>query len=156
MTDIYSHFKKNNKGVKIDRNKFRKLVSEYLKHVTETVINGKAVRLPSKMGSLTVVGKKIKPTINKETGEIEGLSPDWVATWKLWNEKPETKEKGEKIYFLNEHSDFVRYRFQWSKRNIFCENKNYYSLQICWAGKRKLASTIKQGKEYFINHKQYK
>ena len=156
MIDIYRYFKSNNKDIKIDRVEFRNLISNYLQHVTSTVINGKAVRLPGKMGSLTVVGKKIKPKIDKETGEIIGLSPDWAATWKLWNAKPEAKEKKEKIYFLNEHSDFVRYKFQWSKRNIYCENKNYYSLQICWAGKRKLASTIKQGKEYFINHKQYK
>lgn len=155
IQQIYSDFKKKNKGFPIDRDTYKKIVDKYLQHFTDLVISGKAVRIPGKMGSLTVVGKKVKPRIDKETGEIVGLSPDWAKTLKLWNEKPEARKKGEKIYFLNEHSDYIRYKFLWSKRNIYCEHKNYYSLQMCWAAKRTLASEIKKGKEYFVNHKQY-
>lgn len=140
---------------KIPAKDFKNISYAFLESVIEDVFSGKVVRLPAKMGHLSIVGRKIKPKVNPETGEIEGLAPDWKSTYKMWNKNPEKKEKKEIIYFLNEHTQTIRYRFFWSKKNIYSEYKDFYTLVMCRKVKRLMAKQIFEGKEYFVNNKTY-
>ena len=54
---------------------------------------------------------------------------------------------------MNEHSDGVRYCFNWGLRNIMLKNKSYYVLKMTRENKRNLYKAILNGQEYEIIRK---
>ena len=149
------HMVKDAKFKDISEKDFKNIGTLFMKSILEDVFAGYTVRLPSKMGSLSIVGKKVKPTVDKVTGQIVGLAPDWKSTYALWNKNSEAKNNKEVVYFLNEHSQTIRYRFFWSKRRIFSEYKDFYTLVMCRSAKRALAKKIFNGSEYYVNTKNF-
>lgn len=117
--------------------------------VVGKILDGHTVTLPERLGRISVVGKKVNPTIG-ENGEIKGLAPDWVETKKLWERDPQAKENKQLVYHFNEHTNSVRYKFIWSKSRVLVQNKTVYSLKMTRTNKRELSSRIKEGKEYYI------
>ena len=83
-----------------------------------------------------------------EEGNIKGLSPNWKKTKELYDRCPECKEKRQIVYNMNEHSDGIRYSFNWGLRNVMLKNKSYYVLKMTRANKRDLYRSILSGKEY--------
>ncbi len=139
--------------VRITNAEYIKIVNGFMKFIADKVINGEDVKLPNRMGSLVVIGKKIKLKI-ADNGFITGASVDWKATNELWARNPEAKQKKKRIYFFNEHSNGIRYNVRWFKGAITSRYKNIYSFQ---SSRRflssKISSEIKKGKEYKIELK---
>lgn len=130
---------------------YKTVLENFSLFVVEEVFKNNIVKFPEKFGTLQVVGKEIKPRIDKETGEIaKGLAPDWASTRKLWKENSEAKREKTVIYFLNEHTQRVRFRVRWSKKYIFTENKEFYTFRLSRKNKRILKSLIKNKKEFQI------
>ena len=62
----------------------------------------------------------------------------------------ESKVQGKIVYFLNEHSDYYKFRFLWSKKNSLLINKTRYQFVATRANKRRLAQIIKNKEHDYI------
>tara|TARA_R110000850_G_scaffold254071_2_gene379391 strand:- start:931 stop:1389 length:459 start_codon:yes stop_codon:yes gene_type:complete len=123
------------------------LTAEYNKFLINKVQEGKEVTLPSRMGTLSIIGRKTKIRFD-ENGNIEGLAPDWVKTKALWKSNPEAKAKRKRIFHINSNTDGVRYKYLWSKKNVLVENKTLYSLRLTRTNKRTVHTKIVDGAQY--------
>lgn len=121
--------------------------NEYNRFLAEKVLEGHEVTLPSRLGTLSIIGKKQKISVDDD-GKIKGLAPDWVKTKELWERSPEAKAKKQLIYHTNSHTDNTRYKFLWSKNRILIQNKILYSLKMTRDNKRAVHNLIKEGKQY--------
>lgn len=131
----------------VDIQSYLLLTAAYNTFLIDKVLDGKEVTLPSRMGTLSIVGRK--QTIRfDEDGKIEGLAPDWVKTKELWATNPEAKKNKKLVYHMNSHTDNVRYKFLWSKKNVLVENKTLYSLRLTRTNKRAVHAKIMEGAQY--------
>lgn len=146
LRDSYKLYKETVENP-VDIKTYLLLTAEYNKFLINKVLEGKEVTLPSRMGTLSILGKKHKIKIG-ENGEILGLAPDWVETKKLWEKSPEAKEAKKLIYHTNSHTEGVRYKFLWAKKNVLVENKTLYSLRLTRTNKRAVHQKIIDGAQY--------
>lgn len=131
----------------IDIKTYLLLSADYNKFLIDKVLDGKEVTLPSRMGTLSILGKEQIIKYNEE-GKITGLAPDWVKTKKLWESNAKAKIKKQLVYHTNSHTDNVRYKFLWSKKNVLVENKTLYSLRLTRTNKRAVHQKIIEGTQY--------
>lgn len=145
MINIRSTYKEYQRVSKkpVDMTTYTQILAKYNKFLVQKVIEGHKVCLPSRLGYLSIVGKKIEIRSDKK-----GLAPDWVSTKKYWEENPEAKEKKTLLYHLNLHSDMTRYKFRWSKNKVWLKNKSLYNLRMTRANKRAVHKAILAGTEY--------
>ena len=147
LTDSYSLYKEKY-GDEVSKSDYVKIASAFIKFIMYRIIHhSDTIQLPFKMGTLNVVGRKQKIKYDEE-GNIKGLSPNWKKTKELYDRCPECKEKRQIVYNMNEHSDGIRYSFNWGLRNVMLKNKSYYVLKMTRANKRDLYRSILSGKEY--------
>lgn len=118
----------------------------YNKFLINKVLEGEEVTLPSRLGTLSIQGRK--PKIRMEDGQIRGLSPDWVKTKKLWEENEQARLKKQLVYHTNSHTDGYRFKWHWSKLNVLVENKTLYALRVTRANKRAVHKKILEGVPY--------
>ena len=90
------------------------------------MLNSKEVKLTCRMGTLQIVKHQPK--------EYTGKSLRW--DWKS------TRELGKPVYYLNEHSNFFKYRFFWSKQDCIIPNRIKYMFVASRENKRDLAKLI--------------
>lgn len=149
LRNIRESFKyyKNTSRNPVDIKTYINLCNDYNKFLISKVLDGEEVTLPSRMGTLSIVGTKQKITYD-ENGNVRGLAPDWVKTKQLWDRNPEAKERKQLVYHTNEHSSNIRYKFFWSKARVLVTNKTLYSLQVTRSNKRAVHNKIMQGREY--------
>ncbi len=124
-----------------------RIANSYMEFLMDKVLDGEEVTLPSRLGTLSIIGKKQKVSLD-EDGKIKGLAPDWVKTKQLWDSNPQAKEKKQLLYHTNSHTDNTRYKFFWSKQRILIQNKILYSLKITRDNKRAVHNLILKGKQY--------
>ena len=162
LTDSYTLYKERYKD-KLDRNgeeipivsksDYVNIASSFIKYIMYRIIHhSDTIHLPFKTGMLEVLGRKQKISFD-EDGNIKGLSPNWKKTKELYDRCPECKEKRQIVYNMNEHSDGIRYCFNWGLRNIYLKNKSYYVLKMSRANKRDLYKAILDGREYQLAQK---
>ncbi len=149
MKNLRESYKLYKKSVEnpVDIKTYLTLAADYNKFLIRKVLEGKEVTLPSRMGTLSILGKEQKIRYDDE-GNIVGLAPDWVETKKLWAENPEAKAAKKLLYHLNSHTDNVRYKYLWSKKNVLVENKTLYSLRLTRTNKRAVHNKIMEGVQY--------
>lgn len=123
------------------------LAGEYNKFLIDKVLEGKEVTLPSRMGTLSILGKEQNIRFDEE-GKIVGLAPDWVKTKELWKNNPQAKLEKKRVFHTNSHTENVRYKYLWSKRNVLVENKTLYSLRLTRTNKRAVHQKILDGAQY--------
>ena len=131
----------------VDIKTYLLLAADYNKFLIDKVLTGKEVTLPSRMGTLSITGKKQEIKFD-EDGKVTGLAPDWVKTKELWANNPQAKKEKKRIFHTNDHTDNVRYKFLWSKKNVLVENKTLYSLRLTRTNKRAVYSKILKGAQY--------
>jgi hypothetical protein len=146
LRDSYTSYKKSVDNP-MEMKVYLKLVGDYNKFLLSKVLEGKEVTLPSRMGTLSIVGRESVIRFDKD-GKIVGLAPDWVKTKKLWDSNPKAKAERKRIFHTNSHTDNVRYKYLWSKRNVLVENKTLYSLRLTRTNKRAVHSNILDGVQY--------
>lgn len=135
-------------GNKLRLDDFNRIVSLFMKFIMAKVFAGYEVKLPARLGSIQVVGRKVKPRFGAD-GKIVGLAPNWPQTKKLWESNPEAKKNKEIVYCFNEHSDGYRYRLLWSRKGVLLKNKSVYSFRLSRSNKRTINKLIKEGKEFY-------
>ena len=125
------------------------LNAEYNKFLIGKVLDGKEISLPSRMGTLSIVGKKQAVRFD-ENGQVIGLAPDWVKTKALWEANPEAKKLKKRIFHTNSHTGNIRYKYVWSKVRVLVENKTLYSLRLSRTNKRAVHKKIINGNQYKV------
>jgi len=130
----YKEYTSGNSAYIVSKKQFNALLKDYFSFLSRELIdNAKEIRLPARMGTLSVVKKKPKRY------DFTYLRVDFHST----------KECEKTILHLNEHSDGYNFRFYWCKKDILISNKSMYELVMSRANKRKLAHMIK------VEHKDY-
>ena len=132
----------------VSEKEFLVLTSGYMTFLIKKILEGEEVTLPAKMGTMFIQGKVKKLKFNKDGVPI--LPPNWAETKKLWDRNPEAKATKKIVYCLNEETDGVVYKLNWSKNRVPIQNKLYYTFILSRANKRAIHNKIKQGKEYLI------
>jgi len=107
----YKYYREAGGGLEVNRKDFCKIVNEFNKHIMGLVFEGDTVKLPEKMGTLSVKGKQVIPKYNEELDRIDNQAIDYGETKKLWARCPECEERKQVVYHLNEHTDNIRYKF---------------------------------------------
>lgn len=114
---------------------FRNIVSDYFKYIQQEVIErSKEFKLPCRLGTLCIVKRQPKNFDSKS------LRIDYH----------ESKVQGKIVYFLNEHSNFFKFRLHWSKKESLLTNKTKYQFILTRANKRRLAQIIKNKEHDYI------
>ena len=131
----------------VDIKKYLLISAAYNKFLISKVLEGKEITLPSRMGTLSILGKKQKIRFD-DNGNIIGLAPDWVKTKILWGENPTARKEKKLLYHINSHTDNVRYKYLWSKKNVLVTNKTLYSLRLTRTNKRAVHKRIIEGAQY--------
>ncbi len=151
MNNIRSSYKYYKSQVEdpVDIKTYLSVVSDFIQFLMDKVFDGFEVKLPARLGSFQIVGRKIKPKLD-EQGNVVGLAPNWAETKKLWDSNEEAKKNKELVYCFNEHTNGVKYKFLWSKKNVNVKNKTIYSIKFSRANKRRINSLLKEGKEYIV------
>jgi len=126
------------------------IVNGLMQFIMAKVFQGFEVRLGAKMGVISIIGKKVKPLIDKN-GEIKGIAPDWGETKKLQARDPVAKENKTIVYCFNEHSNGIKYNFSWARENVVIKNKTLYGMSFSRQNRRELVRLIKEeNREYLI------
>lgn len=148
--NIRSSYKRYSKEVEtpVDINEFVPIANGYMEFLMEKVREGEEVTMPARIGTLFIQGTKKNLKFNKDG--IPLLPPNWGETKKLWDRNPDAKATKKIVYCLNEETNGVVYKVNWSKNRVPIENKIYYNLILTRNNKRAIHNRIKQGKEYLI------
>ena len=112
----------------IDYKTYRNIVTDYFKHLQNTVIEeGRLIKLPYRLGNLQIIKSKPKHL------DKRSLRIDYQAT----------KEHNKLILLDNQHSDGFKMRAWWNKTDVMVPNKSKYQLVLTRANKRRMAVIIK-------------
>lgn len=132
----------------VEEKEFLVIANGYMSFLMQKIVEGEEITMPAKLGTLSIQGVKKKLRFNRDG--IPLLPPNWAETKKLWDNNPEAKQTRKIVYCLNEETDGVVYKLNWSKNRVPIENKLYYNFILTRANKRAIHNAIKQGKEYLI------
>lgn len=137
LKDMYKEYikdKEEGSPYDIPYKLFVEICTDFYKGVMDYIFDGGLYILPYRMGNLSIV--RVTPkTLDKRT-----LPIDWQKTVEL----------GKQVFQLNDHSNYDKFRFHWSKKDCYVKNKSGYRLEFTRANKRRLAQIIKSGEyEYF-------
>jgi len=137
LKDIYKDYikdKEENSPYNISYNTFVSLCTEFYKGIAEHLLDGGIYFMPYRMGNVSVIKKKPKKM------DKFSLSPDWKNT----------VDYNKLVLHTNDHSNYYKFRFHWSKTDCYVKNKSKYRLVFTRANKRELAQRVKSGNyEYF-------
>lgn len=133
--ESYMKYVEDNPLYQVEYRVFRDIINDYFRYLRDEIIeNGKEVKLPCRMGTLSIVKHKPKEYTGKS------LRIDYHAS----------KEAGKVIYHLNEHSNYYKYRYYWNKQNMLTPNKTKYQLIMTRDNKRRLAQIIKNRERDYV------
>lgn len=117
---------------------YRQIVEDYFRYIVEEVMEkSREFKLPCRLGNLSIVKRQPKNFDNKS------LRIDYH----------ESKIQGKPVYFINEHSNYYKFRFLWSKKDCLLINKTRYQFVASRANKRKLAQIIKNKEHDYMTIK---
>lgn len=141
---------------------YNSIVHGYLKFLMKKVLEGNDVRLGARLGTIGVRGKKVLPKIGWD-GKIKGVVPSWSKTKIKWTEDAKAmgltfeeylnvvpKEERQLVFCFNEHTEYIRYRIVWYKKNVIVSNKTFYRLAFNRVNRRALWNLLNSGKEYLV------
>ena len=138
--DYYNYYKGNielDSSYDVDWNTYQNIVHDYFKYIASEVIDrSREIRLPCKLGYLSIIKSKPK------NFDLKSLKMDYG----------ESKKQGKLILYTNVHSNFYKFRYYWDKHTMMTPNKSKYKFIASRANKRKLAQLIKHGEQDYIEH----
>lgn len=103
------------------------IIYDYFKFIRDQILyESKEFILPCRLGSIQIVKHKPKNYSGKS------LRYDWKSM----------REEGKPMYYLNQHSDFYKYRYYWRKQDCLFTNKGKYMFIASRDNKRTLAKII--------------
>lgn len=112
--------------------------------VNDIIYNGAVFYLPYGLGTMHIIKTIREPKfINNGTKlKLNHLPVNYVATKKMWEERPETKVAKKFIYHMNEHTDNRCFKIKWNKSTCRVTNSEKYLFKAVRAFSRKLAKHL--------------
>ena len=149
LRDSHKYYKRKSENP-VDVKTYLHIVTGFIAFKMRKMFEGYDIELSGgkSLGTVGIRGRRFK---RNSEGKLRGLSINWKETNILWAAKPEAKVNREFIYYLNEHSNGVRYNLVWWKAGMKIGNKLLYSLTFSKMNKRKLTKLIREGKEYITD-----
>lgn len=141
ITDFYQYYLQN-----IDRDTvyevpyttYKSILLEYFKYIASLIMDKSyEVKLPCRLGTISIIKRKPK-NFNSKSLRID---------------YHESAIQNKAIYFINEHSNYYKYRFYWCKQNCITTNKGKYQFIASRANKRRLAQIIKNKEHDYVEVK---
>lgn len=141
--DVFNHYvKESGNPGKINQRTFNKIVGEFNTAVLDLIIlEHYRFMFPRRLGYLRVKKKKIKLYIDKD-GNLDPryLRVDYKATKELWAKDPSAKEKHQKVYHTNSHTDGYNLQWYWDKTISTAKNVRSFTFDVVRDAKRRLAA----------------
>lgn len=142
----YKYYKDNTeKKLRVDSyTEYKQIIDLFLKKFMERIVyNSEEMKMPLNLGMLSVVKKPFdakNELYNLEHNIIDRMHIDWELS----------KKYKKMIPYTNEHTNYDKFKFHWSKKKSIIVNKTLYSFKPIRYWKRELARVIKTGKvDYF-------
>jgi len=140
--DMYKEYIKDKEGpYAVTYKDFVDICSEFYKEVSDFIIEGGLYKLPYRLGDVSV--------IRKNPAHLSRIATpvNWVAT----------NELGKQVLETNDHSNYYRFQFKWTKLGSgHVSNIRSYQLIFTRRNKRKLAQVIKSGDYSFFEGEKIK
>lgn len=147
MDDYYSYYKKKNKKDAVDIKTYRLIVKDFNNHVRKKMsLKGTEYVFPFRLGKMELRKVKTEVKIDEDGNIVNKLPVNWKETNKLWLENPESKDKGIKIRYTNEHTDGYTFKIFYLRSKANYKNKSIYQMKFNRDMKRGLSKSIFQGK----------
>jgi len=128
-----------------------KIISMYHELARKDFTLGEPIFFKKFMGNLQLYKEKREIYINTKGEIVNNLPINFRKTWKLWNEKPELKNKTY-IRYVNKHSDGFMFRTSYQISKAKYKYKNVYTFQFNETLKSMLHENILEDKvDAFIN-----
>lgn len=139
--DSYKWIRKNkwlNLPRPITEHEFYTIIRQVNNLLAETLLSGRDINLPHRMGSIEL--RKYDARITFNGGKVvTNLPIDWDRTLKLWSEDEEAYK--ERILIKMEEKEL--FKVFYNKRTANYENKSFYTFEVNRDLKRRLKQKIK-------------
>lgn len=128
-----------------------KIIKMYHLLAREDYSRGEPIFFKNRLGNLQLYKEKREVYINAKGEVVNNLPVNKRATWELWNEKPELKNKTY-IRYVNKHSDGFMFKTSYQLSKARYKYKNVYTFQFNVKLKKMLHQNILDNKvDAFIN-----
>jgi len=153
MTHYYERYKKDYAHRYPQYVCSKKFYSKVFGKLMDTVIEmliyeNKGLYFPFINGDLRIYKHKPEPKFRKD-GELINRPPvDYKKTKELWERNPEAKERKQKVYHTNEHTNGYVMKWHFNRDKVPAKYKLYYHFKISQMNKERLTNAlIKHGKD---------
>lgn len=119
----------DNELYNVTYSEFVSICTHFYKSIMKYIFGGGIFIMPFGLGSVSIIKRKPKQLKPKS------LQIDWFNSVKY----------KKRVYHLNDHSNYFKFRFYWSKKNTRLLHKGMYNLVFTRENKRELAALIKSG-----------
>lgn len=163
MDDFFRYYKKKTETFgnpdrsnkfNINRTVYTKFLNRFFEEISKAIIEDcMEFKLPGQIGEIRIRKKKYEVKINPDnTLNRRAMRINWQDTIKLWNKKPELREKNVYVYFDNKHTDYYIVSWYWKKqRKSYCHGISDYCFIPTRTNKRNLAKHFKANpKKYYM------
>lgn len=145
-SDLYKHYiKETGNPSNITKTQYNAIVGEFNAAILDLItLEHYRFMFPRRLGYLRIKKKKLRIKIGDD-GKLNTLRMrvDYKATKEMWAQYPETKEKHQKVYHTNSHTDGYNLMWYWDKTISTTKYIKHYTLDINRHAKRRLAAATK-------------
>lgn len=138
-------YKRLNKKYGLTYPQISKIIKMYHELAREDFALGEVFYFKKELGSLQLFKEKREVYINDKGEVVNDLPINYRATWKLWQEKPELKNKTY-IRYVNKHSDGYIFTTSYQVGKAKYKYKNVYSFHFNATMKTMLHENIMENK----------
>lgn len=148
MKHFYKYYKSQldsvelKEGYDISEKLFGTILSEINLGLSNLILDGNYLQLPSRLGNVGIYKTEVLPYFNKK-GELKNVIIDWASTRKLWKEDEEAFKNQTKVYHKNDHTDKYVYKWHWDKRSCNFTNQTVYKFIPIRKAVRTLSARLK-------------
>ena len=141
MPDYYKFYKKNLENP-VDKHKYKQVIEDFNLELQDLLLfKGVTYKMPGL--NFELVLKKSKRTSKVKDGKLYTNIPiNWVATRKMWEEHPETKNN-RYVRYNNSHSNNYVFKIYLKKFKSAFKFRSLYKFDIVRQFKRKIGKEIK-------------
>lgn len=144
--DAYKYIRKNkwlNIGQSVTEKQFYYIVRTVNKYLVESLLEGRDILFPNRMGRLEIMKYKVSYTF--KDGKLKTNLPiDWDRTLKLWYEDKESHK--DKVLLKQEEKEI--FKIFYNKSKAVFNNKSLYDFKANRELKSKIKETAKAGELY--------
>lgn len=141
--DAYKYIRKNkwfNIGQNLTEHQFYYIIRTINNYLVDSLIRGKDIKLPCRMGSIEVRKKENSPFV--KDNKVKSYAPvDWDRTLKLWSED----ENAYKERTLVKTEDKEVFKIWYNKTKANYNNQSFYEFKANRDLKLRLKKRIKNG-----------